>query len=176
MSVHKYIRTISGTKFYYARPTTAMVKLEDIVWALSRMPRFLGHTEGEPYTVLRHSCFVHDLAPDDCKLEALAHDFSEAYATDVPSPLKATLPDYCAAEQRIERVIARRFGLRYPFPAPVKTADLIALASEMSRLCGGRRDYLDLPFPPSKMGLDLWSPEKTRREFMRRWSKLPVRA
>lgn len=172
MSVHKYIRTISGTKFYYARPTTAMVKLDDIVWSLSRMPRFMGHTQGEPYTVLRHSCFVHDLAPDDCKLEALAHDFGEAYATDVPSPLKRTLPDYCAAEQRIEKVIARRFGLRYPFPAPVKTCDLIALATEMKQLCGNRSDYRDLPFPPSDIKIEMWSAEKTRREFLKRFKRL----
>lgn len=176
MSVHKYIRTISGTKFYYARPTTAMVRLDDIVWSLSRLPRFLGHTHGDPYTILRHSCLVHDLAPDDCKKEALCHDFAEAYATDIPSPLKATLPDYCAAEQRIERVIARRFKLRYPFPSSVKTCDLIALATEMKALTS-RRDYLDLPFPPAaNISLPIWSPEKTRREFIHRWNELTVHA
>lgn len=171
MSVHSYIRTISGIKFYYARPTIAMVKLDDIVWSLSRIPRFLGHTLGEPYTVLRHSILVHDLAPDDCKREALCHDFSESVAADIPSPLKVTLPDYCATEQRIERVLARRFKLRYPYPPPVKTADLIALATEMKQLTK-RRDYRDLPFPPAKVIIDIWSPEKTRAEFMRRFNAL----
>lgn len=169
MSVHKYIRTVSGAKFYYARPTVAMVKLDDIVWALSRLPRFLGHTLGEPYTILRHSILVHDLAPVECRREALAHDFSEFAAGDIPSPLKRLLPDYCAIEQRIERVIARRFNLRFPYPTAVKTCDLIALATEMKQLCGGRRDYDDLPFPPANLTIDLWPAEKTRDEFMRRW-------
>ncbi len=169
MSIHTYIRTVSGIKFYYRRPTTAMIKLDDIVWALSRLPRFLGHTLGEPYTILRHSCFVHDLAPDDCKREALGHDFAEYVLSDISSPCKALLPDYCALEQRVERVIARRFKLRFPFPSAVKTADLIALATEMKQLCGGRRDYKDLPFPPAKVTIDIWSPERTREEFMKRW-------
>jgi 5'-deoxynucleotidase YfbR-like HD superfamily hydrolase len=171
MSVHKYIRTVSGTKFYYRRPTTAMIKLDDIVWALSRLPRFLGHTLGEPYTILRHSCLVHDLAPDDCKKEALCHDFSEYVLSDISSPCKAMLPDYCSLEQKVEQVIARKFGLRYPYPAAVKTADLIALATEMKALTT-RRDYKDLPFPPAKVTIDMWSPEKTRDEFMRRFKAL----
>ena len=172
MSAHAYIRTISGTKFYYARPTTAMVKLDDIIWSLSRTPRFLGHTLGEPYTILRHSILVHDLAPEDCKKEALAHDFSEYVTGDSPSPLKHLLPDFCAIEQRVERVIARKFSLRFPYPSQVKTCDLIALATEMKQLCGGRRDYEDLPFLPADVTIDLWTPEQTRSEFIRRWNKL----
>lgn len=171
MSHHVYIRTISGTKFYYKRPTTKMVRLSDIVWSLSRLPRFLGHTNGIPYTVLRHSVLVHDLAPEDCRREALAHDFSEALGADIPSPLKALLPDYCVIEQRIEQVLARKFKLRYPYPAAVKTADLVALATEMKQLTN-RRDWRDLPLGPAKVTIELWDEQRTRDEFMKRWNKL----
>lgn len=171
MSIHSYIRLKSGIKFSYTHPTIAMVNLEDIVWSLSHLPRFLAHTD-KPYSILRHSILVHDLAPDECKLEALAHDFSESLCADIPSPLKRLLPDYCAIEQRVEKVIVRKFGLRFPYPSPVKTCDLIALATEMKQLCGGRDDYKDMPYPPADIKITLWSPEKTRREFMKRWTKL----
>ncbi len=91
--------------------------------------------------------------------------------SDIVSPCKALLPDYCVIEQRVEKVIARKFGLRYPFPAPVKTADLIALATEMKQLTN-RRDYRDLPFAPAEVTIDIWSPEQTRIEFMKRFDAL----
>lgn len=167
--MHKYIRLKSGVKYYLLRPTVSQVSLPDIVWSLSRLPRFLGHTRGAlPYTVLQHLVWCHDHAPDEVKREALCHDFTEHALSDVVSPLKALIPQYQDIERAHEKAMARRFGIRYPFPAAVKSVDLYALASEM-RWLTDRTDYRDLPFAPCKERIIPWTAAKTRREFMKRW-------
>lgn len=168
--IHRYIRLRSGVKFYPDNPTIKMINLDDIVWSLSYLNRFLGHTE-RPISVLQHSCNVHDLAPDDCKAEALFHDGSESCVGDVVTCLKSSLPTYKDIEVKVEKLIARKFGLRYPWPAAVKQADTIALADEMVNLTK-RDDWKDLPFPPSGMKIVPWSPAKARREFMKRYNAL----
>lgn len=44
--------------------------------------------------------------------------------------LKPLLKDYAALEEKAHRAIAERFGLRYPWPASVKAADRVMLATE----------------------------------------------
>jgi hypothetical protein len=167
---HRYIRLHDGTKFYFRRPTIKMIRLDNIVWSLSHINRFLGHTNA-PLSVAQHACHVHDLAPDDCKAEALHHDDVESLIGDVVTNLKAYLPTYRDVEVRLEKLVARRFGLRYPWPAAVKQADLTALADEMISL-SSRNDWRDLPFPPSGIKIEPWSPERAREEFMKRHKAL----
>lgn len=170
MSVHKYIRLRSGIKFYFNRPTVAQINLADIVWSLSRLPRFLGHTNSDlPYTVLQHLVWCHDHADKDVQKEVLCHDFSESLMQDLPTPLKVLVPQYRDIERRIERVIARKFKLRYPFPAAVKSVDVLALVSEM-RWLTNRKDYKDFALDPVKTPIVPWTPKKSRREFMKRWN------
>lgn len=167
---HRYIRLYDGTKFYFRRPTVKMIRLENIVWSLSHINRFLGHTNA-PLSVAQHACHVHDLAPDDCKAEALHHDDTESLIGDVVTNLKAFLPAYRDVEMRLEKLVARRFKLRYPWPAAVKQADLVTLADEMVSL-SNRSDWRDLPFPPSGKRIVVWTPEKAREEFMKRHNAL----
>lgn len=147
-----------------------MIELENIVWGLSYINRFLGHTK-QPISVLRHSIHVFDLAPDHCKAEALFHDGSESMSGDVVTAIKCRLPAFKVLEVKIEKLIARKFDLVYPWPADVKKADIVSLADEM-KLYTDRLDYKDLAYPPSGLKMPLWSPEKTRREFMARYNSL----
>lgn len=168
--IHRYIRLYDGTKFFFGRPTISMIKLENIVWSLSYINRFLGHTK-RPISVLQHACLVHDLAPDDCKAEALHHDDAESLIGDCVTGLKAILPDYRDIEVKVEKLVARRFKLRYPWPAAVRQADLTSLADEMVSLTD-RTDWKDLPFPPSGKRVAVWSPARARQEFMKRHNAL----
>lgn len=53
------IETVSGVKFNTFDPNPKDVRLDDIAWATSRMPRFAGHTIPVlPYTVAQHSIAV----------------------------------------------------------------------------------------------------------------------
>jgi hypothetical protein len=166
--MHEYIRLRSGRRFSFKKPGPTQFTVVDLVWGLSRMPRFLGQTDGAPYTIGQHLCLCHDLAPDHCKREALVHDMQEALCSDIVSPCKALLPDYRDVELRIERMLARRFGWRYPFPPDVKRVDLVALATEMRDLTR-RRDWNELPYPPANVRIVPWPEDVVRTEFMKRW-------
>lgn len=166
--MHGCIRLKSGRRFFYENPKPNQLTLEDIVWSISRLPRFLGHTNGPVYSVGQHSCVTHDLAPIHCKREALGHDMVESVVGDCPSPLKDLLPGYRDKELSAEQMLAKRFKWQYPFPADVKRVDLIALATEMRDLTN-RTDWRKLPYPPADIVIKPWPEEKTRREFMKRW-------
>ena len=150
-------------------PKPSEIKLEDIAWALSRIPRFNGHTQGErPYSVLQHLCHCHDAAPEGHKQEALSHDFSEAYISDIANPVKSIMPQYRDLERRIEQAIAKRFKLRYPWSPEVRVADMTLLATEMRDLME-HSDYTRFPVLPLDLKIIPWDSKKTRLEFLKRW-------
>ena len=128
-----------GKTFDYESPTVDMVSIIDIAHALSQLCRFNGQSR-EFYSVAQHSLLVASLMPDGLELYGLLHDASEAYCGDMVRPLKRLIPEYRVIENRVQEVIARRFGLRYPFPDEVKEADNIALAMEGKRFMAGRED------------------------------------
>jgi len=127
-----YIRTHSGRKFF-TTPTPDQVDLEDIATALSRVPRFGGHSF-QKYSVAAHSLHVSFLVPKHLQLQALFHDASEAYISDIPSPFKALMPDYKKIEDGIMRAVAGKFGFDWPKDPIVKTADSAALYMERDGL------------------------------------------
>ena len=95
------IETMSGRLLNPAAPEPEDICPNDIAWALSRIPRFAGHTTSKiPYSVAQHSIHVsvlveqHGLStespvitPHTC-IKALFHDAHEAYFGDIPSPIK----------------------------------------------------------------------------------------
>jgi hypothetical protein len=132
------ILTSSGRYFDIMRPTVDMVVEIDIARGLANTCRFAGHTR-EFYSVAQHCVLVSKLVPREFALAGLLHDAAEAYVGDVVSPLKQYLPNFKTIEQRIERVIARKFGLSFPWPKDVKYADVRALRFERQHLmhpCG----------------------------------------
>ena len=55
------IETVSGVSFNTFEPDAQDVRLDDIAWATSRMPRFAGHTIPViPYSVAQHAMCVAD--------------------------------------------------------------------------------------------------------------------
>ena len=93
MSDLLYMMTFSGKKFYPKKPTPNEVDINDIARSLSMMNRFCGHTKF-PYSVARHSINCANIAPEGYKLEALLHDATEAYLSDIVMPAKRSLPEY----------------------------------------------------------------------------------
>ncbi len=114
-------------------PDPAQIKIEDIAKALSRIPRFAGHTVGL-WTVAQHSLLVAELVPAEHKLAALLHDATEAYMMDLPAPVKKRCPAYTEGEEILGRCIAGKFGFTWPLPPEVKEADREALLREYHRL------------------------------------------
>lgn len=123
----------------------------DIAVALSRQPRFNGHTK-EFYSVAEHCILVSSgLELMGCSLEiqlqGLLHDAAEAYTGDLVYGMdKERMGEFLNVERGIESAIAEWFGVDYPFDPVVKEADLRVLATE-------RRDIL----PGYDHSVGVWS-------------------
>lgn len=164
-----WIQTHSGAKFWPLEPDPEDVWIHDIAHALARINRFCGHTR-VPYSVAQHSVWVASRVPREVALEGLLHDASEAYLADVAKPVKYLIPEFMEAEHRLERCIAKRFHLRYPWPQEVHAADVKALATEARDLLpGGPRDgwkqWMDA-VQPDPVGIVPLPPEKAEAQFL----------
>jgi hypothetical protein len=126
-----WIRTFTGKRFYPLQPRLQDIDIADIAHALSLQCRFTGHCKRH-YSVAEHSLIVASLVPEEQQMQALLHDASEAYLTDVPRTLKR-LPEYAfyrEAEKRLQALIYEYFDCD-PEDAPVlKKADVAALGLE----------------------------------------------
>ena len=122
----------SGTAFYLSRPTQDMVHLDDIAWACSKLERWNGHLHFS-WSVAEHQILVAYLLKDEpprVQLTGLMHDAGETFYGDLSSPLKSLFPEFREWCHSIDKVIADKFGLIYPWPEAVTAADKRALMLE----------------------------------------------
>lgn len=126
----RYIETASGLLYHFEAPSPDEIDIEDIAFALSNKCRFSGHTQF--FSVAEHSLSVAHRLPPELRLAGLLHDAAEAYLGDIPSPLKAVLPDYRSLEDINEIAIAKKFNVVLDIydKSVVKRADVDALFTE----------------------------------------------
>lgn len=126
----RWIQTHTGKQFFPLDPSPDQVDIEDIAHALSMQCRYAGHCDSF-YSVAQHSVLVSRMVPQEHALCALLHDATEAYISDVPSPVKHGIKEFCDLEDRIWRLaIAPKFDLPQTLPKEVKEADYKILAVE----------------------------------------------
>jgi 5'-deoxynucleotidase YfbR-like HD superfamily hydrolase len=173
-----YVSTVSGNRFYPLEPRIDRVSIEDIAHGLAYQCRFNGQTR-EFYSVAQHSLLVSSLVPTDLRLAALLHDAAEAYLGDMVKPLKVLLPEFAAIEDKVSAIIADAFQVDFSDYAPIKRADLIALATEKRDLMphsAERWAYLD-GIAPVAQRIDAMSPGEAKRAFLDEFTRLnPLRA
>lgn len=149
------LETVSGRKIDITNPDPSSIVIEDIAWALSRMPRFSGHSIPYiPYSVAQHCIQVaKDLSPHGplIQLYGLLHDAAEAYINDLPSPVKH-LPEIHPVIKKVEdnlmRVIYQSIGIRPPTDEEefiIKEADKIQQAIESYNFMYSRGHDWNLP-------------------------------
>jgi uncharacterized protein len=124
-----YVSTYLGNRFYPLEPRIDEVAIEDIAHGLAYQCRFNGQTCAF-YSIAQHSLVVSKLVPEQLRFAALMHDAAEAYLGDMVKPLKVLLPQFAQIEEQVGCIIARTFGIDFSDYAPIKRADLIALATE----------------------------------------------
>lgn len=130
------LTTISGIDVDLIAPTPEMFCIEDIAWSLSMQSRAVGHFQAHPeadwaYNNAQHSILVSMLLEGTpYQLTGLLHDATEAYLSDIFGPIKKLFPEYQAAERRLWRAIAVRFGLPLDLPERVHWADAQAFQYE----------------------------------------------
>jgi hypothetical protein len=138
MSNNVYLTTYTGRKFFPLNPEPHQIDIEDIARGLSKICRFCGQIK-DFYSVAEHSIEVMHLVPHELKLAALLHDASEAYISDIPSPLKRQLEDYQKVEGLVEMAIDSKFGISWEDPSYweiVKWADTFMVKVELLRFHG----------------------------------------
>lgn len=140
------INTKSGRLLDFAAPTVEAIVIDDIASGLAKVPRF-GAQAQRFHSVAQHaiavSLIVEGLGRPDLALAALHHDSHEAYACDIPRPLKLLLePSYSEITNRLDAAIAEAFGFE-PYVkasedgAVIKAADDAAFAVEARVLLAG---------------------------------------
>jgi len=183
-----WLQTHSGLAFDYLNPKPEQVSIRDIARALSRIPRFLGHTTGQPYSVAQHSVHCCDwvltanrhallkrVDKRAIRLAALVHDAHETYVGDMPAPLKWLVPEFGAVEKRAETAVLAALGATramFHYRAEVKRVDLAMLATE-------KRDLMvEAPYPwielPAPLDLQVkpWGAEWAEGAFLDRYHQL----
>jgi len=174
--IDPYIETVSGTKFYFLDPSWDSIKIGDIAHALGNICRYMGHSS-RFYSVAEHSVAVSHITGT---LEGLLHDASEAYLTDVASPVKPHLQNYKKLESTIMGAIAKRFGITWPLSEETHYADLQMLSTESFFLIPSRgegwrwENWHPKGRPDVDEGLAPWGhdPKMATEMFLRRFEEL----
>lgn len=121
-----YIITYKSIKFFPGSPSPSMIDIEDIAHALSLTNRFSGHSKF-PLSVARHSINCSLMASPERQMEALLHDATEAYISDISRPTKKLLAEYVQLEANIYRnAIAPAFNL-----PPVLSKEVLEIDDRM---------------------------------------------
>jgi hypothetical protein len=129
------LQTYTGLVLRPLDPWPGDFRIEDIAWSLAHQCRYNGHTKMF-YSVATHSLLVSYFLPPRLRLEGLLHDASEAYLSDLPSPIKQAMPEYQKVEYALELALASQFCLAMPNPA-VKQADDLVFQLECALVMGG---------------------------------------
>ena len=132
-----YRSTNSGLVFDFVNPTEDMIDIEDVAHALSQLCRFTGHCD-RFYSVAEHSLIgallFMERGDDELAFEFLMHDAHEAYVGDLSTNLKKLCPDFKVVEERVDKLIRKKYKLRNIMPLKVKEMDIRMLATEKANL------------------------------------------
>lgn len=128
----EWMATFTGRVFYPLSPDPEQIDIRDIAHALSMACRYAGHCK-KFYSVAEHSVYISHAVPAPYALAGLLHDATESYMGDMVRPLKKMMPEYRAAEDRLERFIFKKFGCP-PMPPIVKEMDLRIVLDEKAAL------------------------------------------
>jgi uncharacterized protein len=173
-----WINCHSGRVCYPLAPDQTDYNIEDIAHSLSMQCRWNGHTKVF-YSVAQHSCYCHDfVSVKSARKEALMHDASEAYLTDVPRPIKGYLGHYNKLEALTDKKIREVFDI-------TQTEETLRAVKEIDKLLLVREKELLIHAAPNKVWgfedvdtstidvllplIDSWSPEKAKKEFLTRF-------
>ncbi len=170
-----WIETFTGRQFWPLDPRSEDIDIRDIAHALSMVCRFTGHVR-EFYSVGQHSVHVAEILLPFGKnlgLVGLLHDASEAYIADIARPVKHCLKHYLEIEQRLEKCIAERFGLIFPYPTCLKAADNMMLNSERRDLMPpSERPYTTYDDGCRNTIVESWQPKVTEETFLALFERL----
>lgn len=153
-----YITTYTGKHFDPVTPDKNLIDIRDIAHALSLICRGNGHVKTF-FSVGQHCINAAKEAilrgySDRVILACLIHDAGEAYLSDVPRPVKPSMPEYNQLEDRLLNMIYEKF-LGSPLTEEeqrlVKSVDNDLLYYDLKELLN---EVLDVPAPSLHISLN----------------------
>ena len=153
-----YITTYTGKHFDPVTPDKNLIDIRDIAHALSLICRGNGHVKTF-FSVGQHCVNAAKEAilrgySDRVILACLIHDAGEAYLSDVPRPVKPSMPEYNQLEDCLLNIIYEKF-LGSPLTEEeqrlVKSVDNDLLYYDLKELLN---EVLDVPAPSLHISLN----------------------
>ena len=153
-----YITTYTGKHFDPVNPDKNLIDIQDIAHALSLICRGNGHVKTF-FSVGQHCVNAAKEATlrgysDRVILACLIHDAGEAYLSDVPRPVKPSMPEYNQLENNLLDIIYEKF-LGSPLTEEeqrlVKSVDNDLLYYDLKELLN---EVLDVPAPSLHISLN----------------------
>ena len=172
-NTYTWMQTSSNAEIDYAAAEWVVLPIEDIANALANTCRFNGHCRTF-YSVAEHSVLMSQLVPQDMALAGLLHDASEAYVSDIPTPLKRFLGDTVKElELKAMQAIARGYNLsvaELEHPT-IKDLDKKILGEEGRALMPAHRFWDQFT---DRLGLEFngWTPAEAKKHFLQRFLAL----
>lgn len=132
-----------------------------------------GHCP-EFYSVAEHSVYVSYYVPKEHALQALLHDASEAYISDIVKPAKPYIEGYKEVEDSIMRAIYTKFGLPIEEHPLVKHADTAILVDELSQIFEDPPPGMSWDLDIKRLGVDIQClpPAQAKIMFLDRFDEL----
>jgi len=171
---YDFIETFTNKQYHFLNQSESEVCIEDIAQALSMSCRYSGHVK-RFYSVAEHSCILSDkvleITGDESQAyDALLHDASEAYLTDIPRPIKSHLDNYFDIELLAEKCIQSALKCK-PMNDLIARLDTNIVRDEAEQL------FVNVPSWAGDyelVGIKVkgLNPEKARVEFMKRFNEL----
>ncbi len=166
-----WIRTSTGQRFDVQNPDPTSINIRDIAHALSMVCRFGGHVH-RFYSVAQHCVLVSQHVSRPLRLTALLHDAGEAYTGDMPSPIKAVLPDFQVLERRVDQAIAEHFGLPSLMTPEIKRIDRRILIDEVNSVFPNHGAAFGQGNEPLGINIDPLVPAESEALFLDRFAEL----
>ncbi len=176
-----WMATFTGHAVYPLHLKPEDIKLADIAHSLSQQARYNGHSKF-PYWVGQHCVLIaralkRDGYPIDVQRVGLMHDASEAYTGDITKPMKNSLNTKIRElgysgkflkdiEHDIERRIALKFGLAWPWCDTVEEYDTRITQDEKAQIFVEQDAVWTIPMPPLDVKIEEWTWRWAEHEFL----------
>lgn len=167
-----WLSTNEVPKFYFLNPNPDDIRIGDIANALSKTCRFGGHGT-HYYSVAEHSVIVSKILMDKTDdiytiMAGLLHDAEEAYLPDIPSPIKAQMPEARGIYTRLSSVIMTKYGCESADFGLIKDIDKRLCITEAKRLGLWNPDWRD-EGEELTSAISWWNPEVANTRFLHRF-------
>ena len=164
-----FIQIAKGKTFDFLNPDLSNIEVEDLVVSLAKQNRYTGYTK-YPYSVAQHSVLMSENCEEIYAYPCLMHDLHEGLISDMAKPLKDLLPGFKKMEEKIEKLVHKRFNL--VIPEKVYWYDIRLLMDEKKQLMEKCEKSWNILNKPLGVKITEWSWKEAYFRFMERYEEL----